>query len=64
MVKNLWAYGMIRFFNNWIADAGYITPIMVDTALAIFFVGLAVPLFFVGKMFRKWTRDSAAHREL
>lgn len=64
MVKNLWAYGMTRFFNNWIVDVGYITPIMVDTGLAIFFVGLAIPLFFVGKRFRRWTKDSPAHREI
>ncbi|KAK6380303.1 hypothetical protein LTS17_005492 [Exophiala oligosperma] len=64
MVKNLWAYGMTRFFNNWIVDAGYVTPIMTDTALAIFFAGLAIPLYFVGKRLRGWTKDSPAHREI
>ncbi|KIY03902.1 uncharacterized protein Z520_00594 [Fonsecaea multimorphosa CBS 102226] len=64
MVKNLWAYGMTKYFNNWIAEVGYIKPIMFDTALAIFFFLLAVPLFFVGKKFRGWTRNSAAHREI
>lgn len=64
MIKNLWAYGMTKYFNDWIADVGYIKPIMFDTALAIFIFLLAVPLYFVGKRFRGWTRNSVAHREI
>lgn len=64
MVKNLWAYGMTEFFNVWIAKVGYIKPIMMDTALAIFFIGLAIPLYYFGKRLRKLTKDSPAHLEL
>ncbi|KAJ9606374.1 hypothetical protein H2200_009335 [Cladophialophora chaetospira] len=64
VVKNLWAYGMTKYFNNWISDVGYIEPIMVDTALAICFVSLAIPLFLFGKRLRGWTKNSPAHREI
>ncbi len=64
VVKNLWAYGMTKFFNNWISDAGYVKPIMFDTALAIFFISFAIPLFFVGKKLRGWTKNSPAHHEI
>jgi hypothetical protein len=64
MVKNLWAYGMTKYFNEWIADVGYVKPIMFDTALAVFIFLLAVPLFFVGKRFRGRTRHSVAHKEI
>ena len=64
MVKNLWAYGMTRYFNVWIVEAGYVVPIMTDTALAMFFILLAIPVYFVGKRFRGWTKNSSVHREL
>lgn len=64
MVKNLWAYGMTRFFNDWITDVGYVKPIMFNTGLAVFFISLAIPLFFVGKRFRGWTKNSPAHHEI
>lgn len=64
MIKNLWAYGMTKYFNNWIASAGYIPPIMFNTSLAVFIFLLAMPLFYIGKRFRGWTRNSVAHREI
>jgi hypothetical protein len=64
MVKNLWAYGMTKYFNTWIAHVGYIKPIMFDTALAVFIMSLAIPLFFFGKKLRGYTRNSPAHVEI
>lgn len=37
VVKNLWGYGISQFLNPWIVKSGYVVPIMVNTALTLFF---------------------------
>ncbi|KAK5405213.1 hypothetical protein LTR06_008908 [Exophiala xenobiotica] len=60
--KNLWGYGVTKFLNTWIVKDGYVTPIMTNAGICLFFVSLAIPLFFWGKTVRTWSRNSAIHR--
>ncbi|OBT79914.1 hypothetical protein VF21_01585 [Pseudogymnoascus sp. 05NY08] len=61
VVKNLWGYGLSQFLNPWIVKSGYVLPIMVNTALTLFFICLAIPLFFYGKRVRYWSANSTVH---
>lgn len=61
VVKNLWGYGLAKFLNPWIVKSGYVVPIMVNTALTMFFICLAVPLSFYGKRVRYWSANSKVH---
>jgi MFS family permease len=61
--KNVWGYGFSRFITAWAAKVGFITPIMTNMALTLFFCSLGIVFWFYGKTFRRWTKDSNVHHE-
>ncbi|OJJ52757.1 hypothetical protein ASPSYDRAFT_95125 [Aspergillus sydowii CBS 593.65] len=60
--KNLWAYGLTKFITRWSEDSGFVIPIMMNMAMALFFCSLTIVFYFKGKTFRKWTANSKVHR--
>lgn len=60
--KNLWAYGLTKFITRWSETSGFVIPIMMNMALALFFCSLTIVFYFKGKTFRKWTANSKVHR--
>jgi hypothetical protein len=55
-------FGMIFYFNDWAARAGYIPPIMTLMALAVGFTTIGTAVFLKwGKTFRKMTKSSKLH---
>ncbi|KAF2149590.1 MFS general substrate transporter, partial [Myriangium duriaei CBS 260.36] len=61
--KNVWGYGLSEFITGWIEKAGYIPPIMTNASLILFFCLCAVPFYFFGKTFRRWSKNSSVHKE-
>lgn len=62
LVKDLWAYGVTHWLPDWIESSGdYISPIMICYFVSALPVVLAIPLYFCGKQFRRWTRNSFVH---
>jgi hypothetical protein len=59
--KNVWGYGFSKFITPWIIKDGFVPPIMLNMSLIAFFCLLAIPFYFYGKTFRKWTRNSSVH---
>ncbi|KAJ9605685.1 hypothetical protein H2200_009534 [Cladophialophora chaetospira] len=59
--KNLWGYGYSKFITTWSLSAGWYPPIMLNMCLICFFCACAIPFYFYGKTFRKWTRNSSVH---
>ena len=61
--KNVFGYGMSRYFNDWVVRDGYVGPFMTILALnlACLLFG-AVPLYFYGKRVRGWSANSSIHR--
>jgi len=57
--RNVWAYGLSKFFTGWTLSEGFITPIMVNNAvtLAIVVFGGLI-MYFFGKDLRRLTRNS------
>jgi hypothetical protein len=44
------------------AMAGWVSVYMVQFAVSMLPVVLAVPLYYYGKNLRRWTKDSTLHR--
>ena len=63
--RNLWAYGVSKFFTGWTLSNGFIIPIMVNNAvtLAIVIFGGLI-MYFFGKDLRRLTRNSRYYHEL
>lgn len=62
LVKDLWAYGVTHWLPTWIESSGhFISPVMVCYFVSALPVVLAIPLYFWGKQFRRWTRNSFVH---
>lgn len=61
--KNLWGYGFAEFITVWIEKSGYIPPIMTNASLILLWCLCAIPFFFFGKTFRRWTKNSSVHNE-
>ncbi|KAL3464884.1 major facilitator superfamily domain-containing protein [Aspergillus heterothallicus] len=59
--KNLWGYGFSKFITDWVTQSGFVKPIMVNMALTVLWCLCAVPFYFYGKQFRKWTANSSVH---
>ncbi|KAL3445285.1 major facilitator superfamily domain-containing protein [Aspergillus insuetus] len=59
--KNLWGYGFSEFITDWVDQSGFVTPIMVNMSLTVLWCLCAVPFYFYGKQFRKWTANSSVH---
>ncbi|KAF2227323.1 serine/threonine kinase 16 [Elsinoe ampelina] len=60
--KNLWGYGFAEFVNKWIAEVGFIPPIMTNASLILFFCLCGIPFYFFGKTFRRWSKNSSVHK--
>lgn len=61
--KNLWGYGLSEFITSWIIKDGYVPPIMTNASLILLFSLLAIPFYFFGKTFRRWSKNSSVHSE-
>lgn len=62
VVKNVCGFAMSYWVSPLIAEKGFIVPGMVEFALTIGPVVLALPLYFFGKKLRHWTRNSSFHK--
>ncbi|KAH1273370.1 hypothetical protein KXW98_007321 [Aspergillus fumigatus] len=60
--KNLWGYGFAEFITPWVIKSGFVRPIMMNMSLTTFWCLCAIPVYFYGKRFRKWTAKSSVHR--
>jgi uncharacterized membrane protein (Fun14 family) len=61
--KNVFGYGMSRYFNDWVVRDGYVGPFMTIMGLNLGCLLLgAVPLYFYGKKVRGWSANSSIHR--
>ncbi|GKZ35881.1 hypothetical protein AbraIFM66950_006681 [Aspergillus brasiliensis] len=60
--KNVWGYGFSEFITPWIAKSGFVKPIMLNMSLAVLWCLFAIPFYFYGKRFRKWTAKSSVHK--
>jgi hypothetical protein len=54
-------YGFSEFITPWSASAGYVKPIMLNTCLTVLWCLFAIPFYYYGKTFRKWTASSSVH---
>lgn len=59
--KNVWGYGFSKFITPWTVKAGYIPPIMTNMALLVLWCSFGILFWYMGKTFRKWTRNSKVH---
>ncbi|OQO06657.1 hypothetical protein B0A48_08444 [Cryoendolithus antarcticus] len=60
--KNVWGYGFAEFITPWIIKSGFVPPIMTNMSLITFFCLMAIPFYFFGKTFRRWSRNSSVHK--
>ena len=60
--KNLWGYGFSEFINPWIAESGFVKPLMLNMCLTVLFCACAIPFYYYGKTMRRWTSKSHVHR--
>ncbi|RLL99197.1 hypothetical protein CFD26_101285 [Aspergillus turcosus] len=59
--KNLWGYGFAEFITPWVIKSGFVRPIMLNMSLCTVWCLCAIPFYFYGKRFRKWTAKSSVH---
>ncbi|RMD42401.1 hypothetical protein DV735_g2691, partial [Chaetothyriales sp. CBS 134920] len=59
--KNLWGYGFSKFITNWIAESGWVKPIMMNMCLTVLWCSFGVVYYIWGKRMRGWTKDSKVH---
>jgi hypothetical protein len=59
--KNLWGYGFSEFITPWVIKSGFVRPIMMNMSLCAVWCLCAIPFYFYGKRFRKWTAKSSVH---
>lgn len=60
--KNLWGYGFSKFITPWVEESGFVKSIMLNMALTTLWCLFAIPFYFYGKRFRKWTAKSPVHK--
>ncbi|KAI1386101.1 putative MFS transporter [Hypoxylon trugodes] len=62
IVKNTFGFAMIFFFNDWAAQSGYVSPVLMMMGLTFGSSILGVCVFVpYGKYFRRLTKDSKLH---
>ncbi|OTA98091.1 hypothetical protein M426DRAFT_123597 [Hypoxylon sp. CI-4A] len=62
VVRDTFGFGMILFFNDWVAQSGYIKPLLMMMGITVGFCIIGLCLFIpYGKTFRRWTKDSKLH---
>jgi hypothetical protein len=59
--KNVWGYGFSKFITPWSIKSGFIPPIMLNMSLIFLRCCFGILFYFVGKTFRKWSRNSSVH---
>lgn len=62
VVKNTCGFSMSYWVPQLAAEHGLITPAMVQFALSIGTLLMAIPLYFYGKKFRELTKNSPVHQ--
>ncbi|KAI9815927.1 MAG: hypothetical protein M1827_001919 [Pycnora praestabilis] len=60
--KNVWGYGFSKFITPWIISSGYVPPIMTNMSLITLWCLFGFVFFFLGKTFRRWTKNSNVHQ--
>ncbi|KAJ5261066.1 hypothetical protein N7478_011661 [Penicillium angulare] len=60
--KNVWGYGFSKFITPWVAESGFVKPIMLNMSLATLWCLFAIVFYFYGKRFRRWTAKSWVHK--
>jgi MFS family permease len=60
--KNVWGYGFAEFITPWIIKSGYLPPIMTNMSLITLWCSFGILFYFVGKTFRRWSKNSSVHR--
>ena len=66
--KNLWGYGFAEFIIPWIIKdtppkpPQYLPPIMLNMSLITLWCLFGILFYFMGKTFRRWSKDSSVHR--
>ena len=61
--KNVWGYGFSEFITPWIIKAhSYVPPIMTNMSLITLWCLFGILFYFVGKTFRRWSKNSSVHR--
>lgn len=61
LVKDLWAYGVSKWLPAYFMKSGFITPLWVCYTVTLVPLALTIPLYFFGKTFRRWSRNSSIH---
>ncbi len=62
IVKSLWRYGVSHFVDAWIAEAGYVTPIILNMAFVLLLNGIRIILLYIcGKDVWRWTKGDKVH---
>ena len=59
--KNVWGYGFSKFITPWIVQSGYLPPIMLNMSLIFLWCMFGILFYFMGKRFRRWTKNSSVH---
>jgi MFS family permease len=62
VMKNVLGFCLSYWVFNVQAMAGWVSVYMVQFAVSMLPVVLAVPLYYYGKNLRRWTKDSTLHR--
>jgi hypothetical protein len=60
--KNVWGYGFAEFITPWVLEAGFVKPIMTNASLITLWCLFAIPFYYFGKTFRRWSKNSSVHR--
>ena len=60
--KNVWGYGFAEFITPWVLESGFVPPIMTNMCLITLWCSFGILFYFVGKTFRRWSKNSSVHR--
>jgi len=59
--KNVWGYGFSKFITPWSENNGFIPPIMTNASLILLWCLFGILLYYKGKTFRRWSKNSSVH---
>lgn len=59
--KKVWGYGFSKLITDWIIADGYISPIMTNASLTMFWCLFGILCYYKEKTFRRWTLKSRVH---
>lgn len=61
LYKNIWGYGVSKFFTPWVLKGGFVPPFMTNMSLTLLWCGCGAVFWIWGKNFRRWTAKSMVH---